>query len=116
MIKILRYLKKQEWLQVAACLVLIFAQVFLDLKMPDYMSEITILIRTPGNNAAAVWLAGGKMLLCALGSHLANSPSLRDSNLGFCQDISFSDSNCCQDSVMTLPIQILQDKLPISRS
>lgn len=68
MIKILRYLKKREWLQVAACLVLIFAQVFLDLKMPDYMSEITILIRTPGNNAAAVWLAGGKMLLCALGS------------------------------------------------
>lgn len=47
---------------------LIVGQVWLDLTMPDYMSEITTLVQTEGSAMADIWLAGGKMLLCALGS------------------------------------------------
>ena len=43
-------------------------QVWLDLKLPDYMSEITRLTQTPGSNMGEIWAAGGYMLLCALGS------------------------------------------------
>ncbi|MEG1191288.1 MAG: ABC transporter ATP-binding protein, partial [Oscillospiraceae bacterium] len=41
-------------------------QVFLDLRLPDYMKQITMLIQTPGSLISEIWLAGGKMLLCAL--------------------------------------------------
>ena len=50
------------------CLLFIVGQVWLDLTMPDYMSEITTLVQTEGSAMADIWLAGGKMLLCALGS------------------------------------------------
>lgn len=49
-------------------LLLIIAQVWLDLRLPDYMSEITRLVQTPGSAMSAIWTAGGKMLLCTLGS------------------------------------------------
>ena len=49
-------------------LVFIVAQVWLDLRMPDYMSEITTLVQTPGSAMADIWITGGYMLLCALGS------------------------------------------------
>lgn len=72
MLKLLRYLKKWEWLQVFCGFLFICAQVWLDLKLPDYMSEITTLVQTPGSAMSSIWAAGGKMLLCALGS-LASS-------------------------------------------
>ncbi len=65
-------LKAQEWLYVACCLVLVTLQVFLDLKLPDYMSRITTLVQTPGSALADVWAQGGKMLLCAFGSLVAS--------------------------------------------
>lgn len=68
MIKILKRLKKAEWLQVLASLIFIVAQVWLDLKLPDYMSEITRLTQVPGSEMADIWAAGAKMLVCALGS------------------------------------------------
>lgn len=71
MIKILKRLKAVEWLQAIASLVFIISQVWLDLKLPEYMSEITILTQTPGSEMSDIWLAGGKMLLCALGSLVA---------------------------------------------
>lgn len=71
MVKIFRYLKPKEWLMAAASLAFIVAQVWLDLKLPDYMSEITMLVQTPGGAMRDIWLAGGKMLLCALGSMAA---------------------------------------------
>jgi ATP-binding cassette subfamily B protein len=46
----------------------IVVQVWLDLKSPDYMFEITTLTQTPGSAMGDIWLAGGKMLLCTLGS------------------------------------------------
>lgn len=72
MLKLLKYLKKKDWLQVFCGLIFICAQVWLDLKLPDYMSEITTLVQTPDSPMSSIWAAGGKMLLCALGS-LASS-------------------------------------------
>ncbi|MBQ2904553.1 MAG: ABC transporter ATP-binding protein [Clostridia bacterium] len=68
MIQIFKKLRKSDWLYIAVAIVFIAAQVWLDLKMPDYMSEITTLVQTPGNEMRDVLLAGGKMLVCALGS------------------------------------------------
>ncbi len=68
MIRIFRYLKLKEWLMALFSLIFVVAQVWLDLKSPDYMSEITMLVQTPGSAMSDIWLAGGKMLLCTLGS------------------------------------------------
>lgn len=72
MLKILKNLTKKEWSLAALALVFIVAQVWLDLTMPDYMSEITILVQTPGSEMSEILTAGGKMLLCALGSLIAS--------------------------------------------
>lgn len=70
MLRILKHLRWKEWLLVAACVVLIVGQVQLDLALPDYMSEITRLVQTKGSQMSDILFAGGKMLLCALGSML----------------------------------------------
>ncbi len=70
MLRILKHLRWKEWLLVAACVVMIVGQVQLDLALPDYMSEITRLVQTEGSQMSDILLAGGKMLLCALGSML----------------------------------------------
>lgn len=70
MLRILKHLRWKEWLLVAACVVLIVGQVQLDLALPDYMSEITRLVQAEGSQMSDILLAGGKMLLCALGSML----------------------------------------------
>jgi len=72
MIKLLKRLKLSEWIQVLLSLIFIIVQVWLDLKLPDYMSEITKYSQTPGSEMSDIWIAGGKMLICALGS-LASS-------------------------------------------
>ena len=72
MTKLLRYMKGREWLFFLVSLVFIISQVWLDLKLPDYMSEITTLVETEGSAMADIWASGGKMLLCSLGS-LASS-------------------------------------------
>ncbi|WP_097003243.1 ABC transporter ATP-binding protein [Lacrimispora amygdalina] len=68
MIKLLKRLKMAEWVQVFASLLFIVAQVWLDLRLPDFMSEITKLTQIPGSELADIWRAGAKMLICALGS------------------------------------------------
>ncbi|MDR0292980.1 MAG: ABC transporter ATP-binding protein/permease [Oscillospiraceae bacterium] len=68
MTKILRRLSGKEWAQALISVAFIVAQVWLDLKLPDYMGEITQLVQTPGSEMRAIWLNGGLMLLCALGS------------------------------------------------
>ncbi len=75
MLRLLKYLKTKEWLYALCGVVFIIAQVWLDLKMPDYMNVIT-QIAQGGINAetgvpyqmADIWSNGGYMLLCALGS------------------------------------------------
>ena len=66
--EILRHFDKKSWMYVALNALVIFFQVFLELKMPDYMAEITTLVQTEGSEMSAILTAGAKMLLCALGS------------------------------------------------
>ena len=68
MFKLLKKLRKKDLLLILVCAGLIVFQVWLDLKLPDYMSEITQLVQTEGNTMAEILTAGGKMLLCAFGS------------------------------------------------
>lgn len=66
--KLLKRFRPREVLMLLLGTILIVGQVWLDLTMPDYMSEITRLVQTPDSVMGDIWLAGGKMLLCALGS------------------------------------------------
>ena len=68
MLRILKYLSKAEIGQMLIALVTIVGQVFFDLKLPDYMSDITTLVEMPGSAMSDIWIAGGKMLLISLGS------------------------------------------------
>ena len=68
MLKILKYMNRRDWLFVVCSLVFIVCGVGLDLRLPDYMREITTLVQTPGSEMGEVLSAGGSMLLCALGS------------------------------------------------
>lgn len=71
MIQLLKYLKTKDWGIVFMVLLFIIAQVFLDLKLPDYMSEITVKVQTPGSETSEIIQTGGYMMLCALGSLVA---------------------------------------------
>lgn len=68
MLKLFKNFTKKEWGLMLVCFVLIFAQVWLELKMPDYMSEITVLVQTEGSKMADILKNGAYMLLCAFGS------------------------------------------------
>ena len=68
MLKLLKNLSKKEWLLVFMCFILIVGQVWLELKMPDYMSKITVLVQTEGSSMKDILINGGYMLLCAFGS------------------------------------------------
>ena len=68
MLKLLKNLGKKEWILALVCVVLIVGQVWLELKMPDYMSEITVLVQTEGSEMSEIIKNGGYMIACALGS------------------------------------------------
>jgi len=72
MIKLVKYLKRKEWALVFCSLIFIIVQVFLDLKLPDYMAEITQLVEQEGSHMTGILEAGGWMLLCGLGSLVAS--------------------------------------------
>ena len=71
MFKLLKNLQKRDWILIVISFILIFAQVWLELKMPDYMSQITKLVQTPGSQMSEILTNGGYMVSCALGSLLA---------------------------------------------
>ena len=68
MFKILKKFNKKEVLLMLVVFTLIIFQVWLDLKAPEYMSQITRLVQTEGSKIADILKNGGYMLLCALGS------------------------------------------------
>ena len=68
MFKLLKKLRKKDILMIIICFILIIIQVWLDLRLPDYMSQITQLVQTTGNKIGDILVTGSKMLLCALGS------------------------------------------------
>jgi ATP-binding cassette subfamily B multidrug efflux pump len=71
MLKLIKNFTKKEWILAIICLVLVVTQVWLELKMPDYMSEITKLVQTEGSQMKDILVNGGYMLTCALGSLVA---------------------------------------------
>ena len=73
MLKVLKTLKWREWLYALLAVGFIVLQVWLDLTMPDYMSEITSLaVLGDAANMGEIWKNGGLMLACALGSALSS--------------------------------------------
>ena len=68
MLKLIKNFEKREWLFVLVSVFFIVGQVWLDLKMPDFMSKVTILVQTEGSKMSDILINGGYMLLCAFGS------------------------------------------------
>lgn len=71
MLKIFKKFKIQQWTMVLLALVFIVISVWAELTMPEYMSEITVLVQTPGSEMSEILTAGAKMLGFALVSLLA---------------------------------------------
>ena len=65
---VLRHLGKKEWLLSALAIITIICQVFLDLRLIDFMQTITEMIMKPGATVSGVLSEGAKMLGCAAGS------------------------------------------------
>ena len=71
MFKLFKNFTKKDIAAIITCIALIVFQVWLDLRLPDYMSEITKLVQTEGSKMSAILQNGGYMLLCAFGSLLS---------------------------------------------
>lgn len=68
MIKVFKQFNKKDLALVFVVAILIVFQVWLDLKLPDYMSEITRILQSEGYIIKDILIQGGYMLLCAFGS------------------------------------------------
>ena len=66
MIKLLKNMQKREWLMALVCAVFVVGQIYFDLTLPDYMTELTTLIKTEGSRTADIAAVGLKMLGCTL--------------------------------------------------
>lgn len=66
MFKLLKYTTKKERCFAVIALIFVILGVWLDLKLPDYMREITQLVQTQGSQLGDVLNAGGKMIICSL--------------------------------------------------
>ncbi len=72
MLKLLKNFGKRQWALVLVAFALILGQVWLDLKIPDYMSEITVLVQTEGSQMSEILENGGFMVACAFGSLISS--------------------------------------------
>lgn len=72
MTKLLKNFGKKEWLLSLICVILVVLQVWLDLKMPDYMSAITQLVQTEGSTIKEIAEQGFYMIACAFGSLISS--------------------------------------------
>lgn len=68
MIKLLKRMRKREWIMAGMCALLVLGQIYFDLRLPDYMSDLTVLIKTPGSTTAEILHTGLLMLGCTLAS------------------------------------------------
>jgi ATP-binding cassette subfamily B protein len=71
MLKILKNFTKKDLALAVLAVAFIVISVWMELTIPEYMSEITLLVQTPGSSMSDIFAAGGKMLLYAFGSFLA---------------------------------------------
>ena len=68
MIKLFKQMRRKEALMALLCAVLVMGQVWFELRLPDYMTQLTTLIKTPGSTSGDIWNVGVQMLLVTLGS------------------------------------------------
>ncbi len=68
MIKLFKNLEKKDYLIILLVAILVIFSVFLDLRMPEYMSDITRLVQTDNSTMSEILKAGSFMLLCAVSS------------------------------------------------
>ncbi len=66
MFKLIKKLNKKQILYIFICIIFIVGQVYLDLKLPDYMQSITALLQSETTTLKDILIPGSKMLLCAL--------------------------------------------------
>lgn len=60
MFELLKKMKRKEWLTAGLCAILVLGQIYFDLRLPDYMSDLTVLIKTPGSAMSDIWQTGLK--------------------------------------------------------
>lgn len=68
MIKLLKKMRGREWLMAAVCGLLVLGQIYFDLRLPEYMSDLTTMIKTPGSTISGIMNTGVQMLGCTLAS------------------------------------------------
>lgn len=68
MIKLLKKMGKREVLMAVLCALLVLGQVYFDLKLPDYMTDLTMMLNTAGSETSDILNVGLKMLGCTLAS------------------------------------------------
>ena len=68
MIKLFKRMRRKEAWMALLCAVLVVGQVWFELRLPDYMTQLTTLIKTPGSTSGDIWNVGVQMLLVTLGS------------------------------------------------
>ena len=68
MIRLLRKMRRKEWLMALVCMLLVLGQIYFDLRLPDYMSNLTVLVNTPGSTVGDILRTGVSMLGCTLAS------------------------------------------------
>ena len=68
MLKLIKRLRRSDMLMALMCSVLVLGQIYFDLRLPDYMSDLTVLIETPGSTMGDILHTGVEMLGCTLAS------------------------------------------------
>ena len=68
MLKLLKQLRRKEWMMAILCAVLVLGQIYFDLRLPDYMSNLTVLIKSPDSTMSDILQTGAEMLGCTLAS------------------------------------------------
>ncbi len=127
MLKLLKNIKLKEILMIIPVIAFVVVQVWLDLKLPDYMSEMTMILQTEGNTVSDILNPGLKMLLCALGSfasavitgyfvaYIAASFCQRTRNDLFNKVSEFSMAEVKKFSVSSLIVRTTNDIINVQR-
>ena len=68
MIKVFKNFKKKDYFIMLVCVILMVSQVWLELKIPEFMSKVTSLVQTGSGDIGEIMIQGGFMLLCSFGS------------------------------------------------
>ena len=66
MLRLLKQMKAKQWIMALLCVALILGQIYFDLRLPDYMSDLTVQIKTPGSTVSDVLDTGREMLAWTL--------------------------------------------------